>query len=118
MTDEALNRNVLTWLKSWDEVVYPDRPRLNLKIPEHVFNSRARGNNLLMNTDIEYSFKNKKLILIHGPPGTGKSTMARILAQQCGYRTNFINASDERNGEKLVDLIKNATEMNTILDNE
>ena len=26
LTEESTNRNVLTWLKSWDEVVFPDKP--------------------------------------------------------------------------------------------
>ncbi len=33
LTDEVTNRNVLTWLKTWDEVVYPNKPKVNLKIP-------------------------------------------------------------------------------------
>lgn len=36
LTDEALNRNVLTWLKSWDEVVFPERVQVSLKLPDSV----------------------------------------------------------------------------------
>ena len=36
LTDEALNRNVLTWLKSWDEVVFPERAQVSLKLPDSV----------------------------------------------------------------------------------
>jgi hypothetical protein len=28
------NRKVLTWLKSWDSVVYPDRAKVNLAPPD------------------------------------------------------------------------------------
>ena len=34
LTCEVINRNVLTWLKTWDEVVFPNNPKLNLKIPD------------------------------------------------------------------------------------
>jgi len=34
ITDELQNRNVLTWLKSWDEVVFPEKRRVCLKVPE------------------------------------------------------------------------------------
>jgi chromosome transmission fidelity protein 18 len=34
LTDEMTNRNVLMWLKSWDEVVFPEKGKVNLKIPE------------------------------------------------------------------------------------
>ena len=33
----------------------------------------------------EFSYRNKKILMIYGPPGTGKSTMAKVLARQCGY---------------------------------
>ena len=36
LTDEAINRNVLTWLKSWDEVVYPNRSKVSLKMPDSI----------------------------------------------------------------------------------
>lgn len=34
LTCEVINRNVLTWLKTWDEVVFPNNPKVNLKIPD------------------------------------------------------------------------------------
>ena len=34
LTDEMTNRNVLTWLKTWDEIVFPSNPKVNLKMPQ------------------------------------------------------------------------------------
>jgi len=33
LTEEKINRNVLTWLKSWDEIVHPAGPKVNLSMP-------------------------------------------------------------------------------------
>jgi len=38
LTDESVNRNVLTWLKSWDEVVFPSKERVSLRLPDSVLN--------------------------------------------------------------------------------
>ena len=120
MTDEALNRNVLTWLKSWDGVVFPEKAPVSLKIPESfappgTFKKDltfkkvdAMGNAYYQTADVEFSHHNKKLITLYGPPGTGKSTMARVLAKQCGYEARAINASDKRSPTDLIDAMKNA----------
>lgn len=34
LTDEVTNRNVLTWLKTWDEIVFPSNPKVNLTMPQ------------------------------------------------------------------------------------
>lgn len=34
LTEEVTNRNVLTWLKSWDEVVFPNKSKVNLSLPD------------------------------------------------------------------------------------
>ena len=36
LTEEQVNRNILTWLKTWDEIVFPSNPKVNLKLPEHI----------------------------------------------------------------------------------
>ena len=38
LTDEVVNRNVLTWLKSWDEIVFPEKAKISLKMPEGIKN--------------------------------------------------------------------------------
>jgi chromosome transmission fidelity protein 18 len=48
-------------------------------------------------------------MLLYGPPGGGKSTLARVLANHCGYKCVEVNASDERSGDLILDKIKNST---------
>ena len=73
-----------------------------------IFGRRETRKN--MNTNMNRN-KNKKarpeisVLLFCGPPGTGKSTLAHIVANHCGYRPFEINASDDRSGKKLLDLI-------------
>jgi len=43
LTDEGTNRNVLTWLKSWDEVVFQNKPKVNLKVPESMLRSNTNN---------------------------------------------------------------------------
>ena len=101
LTDEATNRNVLTWLKSWDEVVFPNKRKgQKLKAPEQ----EKKKNSFFQNrVDVKapeeiFNLNNKRVIMLYGPPGTGKSTMAKVLATHCGYRPQEVNASDCRSG--------------------
>ena len=50
--------------------------------------------------------------MIWGPPGTCKSTLARVLARRVGYETREVNASDKRGAEELINEIKNAITTN------
>jgi len=94
LTDEVLNRNVLTWIKSWDPIVFPERSKVNLRLPDSVTKAPgpafrkditfkkvdSQGNVYYTSADQEFSQDNKKILTLYGPPGTGKSTMARVLA--------------------------------------
>ena len=54
-----------------------------------------------------------RALLFSGPPGIGKTTTAQIVAQECGYETLELNASDVRSKsvlkENISDMVDNRT---------
>ena len=80
--DERTHRDVLRWLKSWDSVVFPGI-------------SRPKPKSKLMEIEAEPQ-QQRKILLLTGPPGLGKTTLAHVCAKQAGYEVVEINASDER----------------------
>lgn len=80
--DERTHRDVLRWIKGWDPIVFPG---LNKPKPKHKF----------VEGDAEPR-QQRKILLLTGPPGLGKTTLAHVCAKQAGYEVVEINASDER----------------------
>ena len=80
--DERTHRQVLRWLKGWDSIVFPgiSKPKPKSKPFEEPENEK----------------KQRKILLLTGPPGLGKTTLAHVCAKQAGYEVAEINASDER----------------------
>lgn len=83
--DERTHRAVMQWLKRWDSVVFPGSNRSK---------SKARGGK----DPLELQRPFKKILILAGPPGLGKTTLAHVCAKQAGYEVQEINASDERSG--------------------
>ncbi|RKF77487.1 Chromosome transmission fidelity protein 18 [Golovinomyces cichoracearum] len=81
--DNRTHRQVLRWLKSWDSIVFPDSRK-----PKPITTVDQKG--------IEEEKKHRKILLLAGPPGLGKTTLAHVCARQAGYEIVEINASDER----------------------
>lgn len=68
-------RLVLTWLKKWSPVVFREPFEQNDGVD-------ALGR------------PHKKFLLVHGPPGVGKTSAIHILARQLGYEVQELNAAN------------------------
>lgn len=96
LSDETVNRQLLYWLKLWDKIVF-NRNIIKAKKQLSVFGKKK---NIDEKTDIEEvdnrGYPIKRIALLSGPPGLGKTTLAHIAARHAGYNIVEINASDER----------------------
>ncbi len=77
----------------------------------------VRGQDLAVGKIKEFLKKfgrGKKAIILHGPPGTGKTALAYAAANEANSEIFELNASDLRNKEKLREILKPATEQKSL----
>ncbi|CDO76430.1 hypothetical protein BN946_scf184781.g7 [Trametes cinnabarina] len=99
--DDRVHREVLAWVKEWDCCVFGKGRTRGKK--------RTRGDEDGENLD-EWQRPKEKLLLLSGPPGLGKTTLAHIVAQHAGYEVFEINASDARSADVVDQRIRPALE--------
>ena len=59
--------------------------------------------------------KSKKAMLLHGSPGTGKTTLALVAAKEYNAEIFELNASDLRNKDKLSEILRPAMQQMSLL---
>ncbi|KAJ9154037.1 hypothetical protein P3X46_027415 [Hevea brasiliensis] len=57
----------------------------------------------------------QKILLLCGPPGLGKTTLAHVAAKHCGYRVVEVNASDDRSSSTIEAKILDVVQMNSVM---
>uniref|UniRef100_A0AAZ3REW5 Chromosome transmission fidelity protein 18 homolog n=1 Tax=Oncorhynchus tshawytscha TaxID=74940 RepID=A0AAZ3REW5_ONCTS len=103
LSDDFTNRCLLKWLKLWDQV--------NTK-----FKTKSQITEELLEAELDqYKRPKYKVVLLSGPPGLGKTTLAHIIAKHAGYNVVEINASDDRSAELFQKRIDTATQMRSVL---
>lgn len=134
LSDDGINRTLLSWLKLWDETVFGssallkdssnirhDSNQINKKKP---LNKKYKQNMWEIQDPIHFGSDEaldesrrpkQKVFLLCGPPGLGKTTLAHVVAIQAGYNVVEVNASDDRSPDLFRKMLESATEMKSVL---
>ncbi|SCV00266.1 LAMI_0G03950g1_1 [Lachancea mirantina] len=107
--NERANRMILKWLRQWSPLVFGEKMG---KAPADA----KEMDRMQLEVSDPLGRPAKRILLISGPPGIGKTSVAHIVAQQAGYAVIEINASDERAGERVKDKVHNSLFNNTFDD--
>ncbi|CAI2350001.1 unnamed protein product [Caenorhabditis sp. 36 PRJEB53466] len=110
LSDNSVNRNILTWLKMWDECVF------RRKVDDLMESLSEKEREVLQMDHGKIRRPSSKMILLSGPAGLGKSTLARVVARQAGYTTIDVNASDARSVADLNKVLEGAVKTSRTLD--
>uniref|UniRef100_A0A6B2KXR2 AAA+ ATPase domain-containing protein n=1 Tax=Arcella intermedia TaxID=1963864 RepID=A0A6B2KXR2_9EUKA len=100
LSDGKTNREVLVWMKQWDPHVFK-KPFVNPQ-DKNAKNEPPKGR------------PNEKVLLLHGHPGVGKTTLAHTVALNAGYLPIEMNASDDRTEKKFLPRVLDALTMQDI----
>lgn len=114
--DERVHREVLGWLKEWDLCVFKRRQNPNKRSRNSDLNPGGVENGPIWKDP--YGRPSERVLMLSGPPGLGKTTLAHVLATQAGYGVYELNASDSRTASAVEDQVRMALESSSMKDSK
>ncbi|CBJ48332.1 similar to CTF18, chromosome transmission fidelity factor 18 homolog isoform 3 [Ectocarpus siliculosus] len=117
LSDEKINREVLRAVKAWDPFVFKKETARTGTVTAEKKKGVGGMKPLSMASTGDATDKRPeaRIIMLCGPPGLGKTTLAQVVAKHAGYRVYEINASDDRTASVLRQRMTEAMEGNTLL---
>ncbi|CBQ73206.1 related to CTF18-Chromosome Transmission Fidelity factor [Sporisorium reilianum SRZ2] len=120
--DERVHREVLGWLKEWDECVFKRKNHRKEHHRQYIQAKYGLPDNSAGDRGGEHMWKDpygrpkERIMMISGPPGLGKTTLAHVIGAHAGYNVYELNASDARSAGAVEDVIKMALESGSLKD--
>jgi len=113
----------MAWLKAWDACVFKSSAsaaskKAAAKKRSHAAAAASANPTPGFGTHIDpadpLGRPQEKILMLCGPPGLGKTTMAHVLASQAGYSILEINASDDRSAKIVTERVASAISTRTL----
>lgn len=98
ISDERTNRQVLEWMRHFQNAKSErKKPKRTKKLVDLTKNSKFEQPTIQLS----------HILLLAGPPGSGKTTLIRIIAKHCGFHTVELNASDDASVDRNQMILQN-----------
>ncbi|WBW72189.1 Ctf18 RFC-like complex subunit Ctf18 [Schizosaccharomyces osmophilus] len=108
--DERVHRDAMRWIKAWDPFVFGHTAPHASASPRQLAISKAVAK--------DTGRPDKRIMILTGYAGSGKTTLAHVIARQAGYKVLEINASDDRTANTVHEKIDAAVSYHSALSSQ